>query len=180
MEAARVKWILDPAHSEIGFKVEQLMSTYVKGVFREFDACIYTSGENSMIYEIDLLINPASIDTGDEARDEHLKSSAFLNIENYQHITFFGYSYQKVHNKRSYELYGDLTIKGITRHVKMDVESNGLSKNSGFNIKGKINRADWGLKWNAALEVSGLLVDYDVIINCTVRLREAEMDWQVN
>ncbi len=180
MEAARIKWILDPAHSEIGFKVEQLMSTYVKGVFREFDACIYTSGESFMIYEIDLLINPASIDTGDAARDEHLKSPAFFDIENYKHITFFGYTYQRMHSKGSYELFGDLTIKGITRQVKMDVEAGGLSKKSGFNIKGKINRGDWGLTWNTALEVSGILVDYDVIINCTVCLCESEMDWQVN
>ncbi|MBK9730436.1 MAG: YceI family protein [Chitinophagaceae bacterium] len=172
----KTKWIIDPAHSEIAFKVKHLMITNVKGVFKEFDASIYTTGEDFMTSEVDFFMSPASVDTGDEKRDEHLKSADFFDVENHKQITFIGDTYEKVDDDGSYELYGNLTIKGITKQIKLDVEFGGVMKDpwgnhkAGFTINGKINRKDWGLTWNAALEAGGVLVSDEIRISCEVQL----------
>lgn len=172
----KTKWNIDPIHSEIGFKVKHLMITNVKGSFKEFDGNIYTTDENFMTSEIDFWINPASIDTGDAKRDEHLRSPDFFDVENHKQITFAGNTYEKVDNDGSYELYGDLNIKGITKQVKLDVEFGGIMKDpwgnekAGFSINGKINRKDWGLVWNATLETGGVLVSDEIRISCEVQL----------
>jgi polyisoprenoid-binding protein YceI len=175
-ELTKIKWGIDPVHSEIAFKVKHLMITNVKGEFKEFDASIYTTGEDFMTSEIDFWMNPASVDTGDAKRDEHLKSPDFFDVENFKQISFTGNTYEKVDNDGSYILYGDLTIKGIKKQVKLDVEFGGVMKDpwgnekAGFSVNGKINRKDWGLNWNAALEAGGVLVSDDVIISCEVQL----------
>ena len=178
MEASEVKtkWSIDPAHSEIAFKVKHLMITNVKGVFTEFDASIYTTGEDFMTAEIDCWINAASVDTRDEKRNAHLKSPDFFDVENFKEINFSGNSYEQVDNDGSYELYGDLTIKGIKKQVKLDVEFGGVMKDpwgnhkAAFTINGKINRKDWNLNWNTALEAGGVLVSDDVYISCEIQL----------
>jgi polyisoprenoid-binding protein YceI len=173
---AKTKWIIDPVHSEIGFKVRHLMITNVKGVFNEFDASIYTTGEDFMTSELDFWLNPASIDTGDEKRDTHLKSPDFFDVENHKEINFTGNTYEKVDDDGSYTLYGELTIKGITKQIKLSVEFGGVMKDpwgsekAGFAISGKINRKDWGLNWNAALESGGVMVSDEVVIDCEVQL----------
>ena len=172
----KTKWGIDPVHSEIGFKVKHLMITNIRGTFQEFDASIYTTGEDFMTSEIDFWLSPASITTGDDKRDAHLKSADFFDVENYKEINFMGNSYENVDKDGSYELYGDLTIKGIMRQVKLDVEFGGVIKDpwgnhkAGFTINGKINRKDWGLNWNTALEAGGVLVSEDVYISCEVQL----------
>ena len=172
----KTKWGIDPVHSEISFKVKHLMITNVKGVFKEFDASIYTTGEDFMTSEIDFWMNPESVETGSADRDAHLKSADFFDVENHKQINFIGNTYEKVDNDGSYTLWGDLTIKGITRQVKLDVEFGGVMKDpwgnekAGFTINGKINRKDWGLNWNAALESGGVLVSDDVRISCDVQL----------
>jgi polyisoprenoid-binding protein YceI len=172
----KIKWGIDPVHSEIGFKVKHLMITNVKGTFKEFDASIYTTGEDFMTSEIDFWMNPASVDTGVADRDTHLKSADFFDVENYKQIHFIGNTYEKVDNDGSYELYGELTIKDTTRQIKLDVEFGGVMKDpwgnekAGFTINGKINRKDWGLNWNAALETGGVLVSEVVYISCEVQL----------
>ena len=172
----KTKWGIDPIHSEIAFKVKHLMITNVKGVFKEFDASVYTTGENFMTSEIDFWLNPASVDTGAADRDAHLKSADFFDVENFKQINFVGKSYEKVDNDGSYTLYGDLTIKGVSKQVKLDVEFGGVMKDpwgnekAGFTINGKINRKDWGLNWNAALEAGGVLVGETVNISCEVQL----------
>ncbi len=176
METTKTRWSIDPAHSEIAFKVKHLMITNVKGVFKEFDANIYTTGEDFMTSEIDFRMNPASVDTGVADRDAHLKSPDFFDVENHKQIHFLGTSYEKVDNDGSYELYGELTIKGITKQIKLDVEFGGVMKDpwgnekAGFSINGKINRKDWGLTWNAALEAGGVLVGDEVKISCEIQL----------
>jgi polyisoprenoid-binding protein YceI len=172
----KVKWGIDPVHSEVAFKVRHLMITNVKGVFREFDASIYTTGEDFMTAEIDFWMNPASVDTNDAKRDEHLRGVDFFDVEHHKEITFTANTYEVVDNDGSYELYGDLTIKGITKRVKLDVEFGGVirdpwgNEKAGFTINGKFNRKDWGLNWNAALEAGGVLVGDDVRISCEVQL----------
>ena len=129
-----------------------------------------------MTSEIDFWLNPASVDTGDTKRDEHLRSADFFDAENHKQISFTGNTYEQVDGDGSYTLYGDLTIKGIKKQVKLDVEFGGVMKDpwgnekAGFTINGKINRKDWGLNWNTTLEAGGVLVSDDVRISCEVQL----------
>lgn len=175
-EPVKIKWGMDKAHTEIAFKVKHLMITSVKGVFKEYEASIYTSGEDFMTSEIDFWMNPASVDTGDPKRDAHLKSPDFFDVEHFKQISFTGNTYEKVDNDGSYTLYGDLTIKGIKKQIKLDVEFGGVIKDpwgnekAGFTINGKINRKDWELNWNVALDAGGVLVGDDVSISCEVEL----------
>ena len=178
----KTKWVIDPAHSEVAFKVKHLMITNVKGVFSEFEASIYTTGDDFMSAEIDFWMNPASVSTGDVKRDEHLKAADFFDVENHKEITFTANTYENVDSDGSYELWGDLTIKGITKKIKLDVEFGGVAKDpwgnekAGFSINGKINRKDWGLNWNAALEAGGVLVSETVNISCEVQLARATVE----
>jgi polyisoprenoid-binding protein YceI len=172
----KTKWIIDPMHSEVGFKVKHLMFSNVRGTFKEYDAEIYTDEEDFTNAEISFRIKPASISTGDEKRDAHLRNADFFDVENFQEINFTAHSIVKQNNKGNYELMGDLTMKGITKQIKLDVEFGGMVKDPWgnhkaiFTITGKINRKDWGLNWNAALETGGVLVSEDVWINCEVQL----------
>lgn len=177
MEAAtKTRWAIDASHSEIGFKVKHLMITNVKGTFKEYDASIYTTGNDFLTAEVDFWLNPASVDTRDAGRDGHLKSPDFFDVENHKEITFTGNTYEKTSTEGKYILWGDLTIKGISKRIKLDVEFSGVMKDpwgnekAGFVIQGKVNRKDWGLNWNAALEAGGMLVADDVFINCEVQL----------
>jgi polyisoprenoid-binding protein YceI len=170
------KWSIDPAHSEIAFKVKHLMISNVKGVFREFDASIYTTGDDFSSAKIDFWMNPTSIDTGENKRDEHLKSIDFFEVENHKKIMFVSDSLEKSGEDNSYNLLGNLTIKGITNRIKLDVEFGGTIKDPwgnervGFSLNGKINRKDWGLNWNTVLDEGGLMVSDEVRIICEVEL----------
>lgn len=172
---AKTKWAIDPAHSEIAFKVKHLMITNVKGWFREFNATVYTSGDNFFTSEIEFSMNPASIETGVADRDAHLRSADFFDVENFNAISFNGESY-KITGDDTFELYGELNIKGIRNPVKLDVEFGGVMKDpwgnekAGYILNGKINRKDWGLNWNATLEAGGLLVSDEVRISCEIQM----------
>lgn len=172
----KTKWNIDPIHSEIGFKVRHLMITNVKGLFKEYEASIVTTGDDFMTSEVDFWMNSASIDTGSPDRDKHIKSPDFLDVEHFKQINFLGNTYEQVDNDGSYELYGDLTIKGITKRIKLDVEFGGVMRDpwgtvkAGITINGKINRKDWNLNWNAALETGGVLVSDEVAISCDIQL----------
>ena len=171
----RTKWILDPSHSEIGFKVKHLMVTNVRGVFKEYNGTIYTKGEDFSGADIELSITTVSISTGDTNRDNHLKSPDFFDAVNFKEIKFKGSSLERVADSE-YVLHGDLTIKDISRRIKLDVEFNGIAKDpynntkAGFEITGKINRKDFGLTWNAVLETGGVMVSDEVTIKCDVQL----------
>ena len=171
----KTKWVIDPAHSEFGFKVKHLMITNVKGVFREFKAHIYTSGDDFTTAEIEVRINSASIDTGDEKRDTHLKSQDFFDAETHPQIIFIGKKLDRV-REDTYVLYGDLAIREITMPVKLDVEFAGRmtdpygNEKAGFLIDGKISRKQWELNWNTTLEAGGVLVGDEVKINCEIQM----------
>jgi len=173
--SVKTKWGIDPTHSEVAFKVKHLMITNVKGTFKEFEASIFTSGENFNTSEIEFSLNPASIDIGVSDRDGHLKSADFFDVENYKEITFKGTSIEAI-DEDNYTVVGDITIKGIAKQIKLDVEFGGVMKDpwgnekAGYSINGKISRKDWGLNWNATLETGGLLVSDEVKINCEVQL----------
>ena len=179
-ELTKTKWIIDPAHSEIGFKVRHLMITNVKGTFNEYDASIYTTGDDFMSAEVDFWLNPASVNTGDASRDAHLRSADFFDAETHKQIHFTtDFAIDKVDNDGSYEVWGDLTVKGIKKQVKLSVEFGGIQKDpwgnekAGMTINAKINRTDFGLNWNAALEAGGVLVSEDVRISCEIQLKKA-------
>jgi polyisoprenoid-binding protein YceI len=175
-ERTKIKWAIDSSHSKIGFKVKHLMITNVRGFFTEFDASIYTTSDNFVTATINCQINPASIHTGDENRDKHLKSADFFDVDTFKEINFIANSFEKQDNDGSFILYGNLTIKGVTKQLKLDVRFNGVAKDSSgntraaFSITGKMNRLDWGLNWNSVLETGGVLVSEDVYISCEVQL----------
>ncbi len=169
-------WTVDQAHSEIGFRVKHLMITNVKGVFRTFDIKVGTRSENFEDARIDFSMDPASIFTGDEKRDAHLKSADFFDAEKFGKITFRSKSFTRISDDGNFELRGDLTMKNITHPVKLAVEFNGINKDpwgnqkAGFTVTGKINRKDWGLNWNVALESGGVLVGEEVTLLADVQL----------
>jgi polyisoprenoid-binding protein YceI len=175
MDTTKTKWVIDPVHSEISFKVKHLMISNVKGTFKEFDATVYADGDDFATAAIEFSLKPASIDTGVADRDGHLKSPDFFDIEKYETISFKSESLTKVDDE-NYELSGDMTIKGITKNLKLAVEFGGVAKDpwgnskAGFTLNGKINRKDWDLTWNAALEAGGVLVGETVNIICEVQL----------
>jgi len=170
------KWSLDHAHSEIAFKVRHLMISHVKGTFKTFDASIYTNEKDFTTAEIDLWIDSSSIDTGDAKRDEHLKSADFFDVKNHKQITFRSSTIGKPDKDGNQELWGELTMRGITQNVKLIVRFGGIIKDpwgkekTGFNVSGTINRNEWGLIWNTAIEAGGLMVSEEVIISCDIEL----------
>jgi polyisoprenoid-binding protein YceI len=175
-EITKSKWSLDQAHSEIAFNVKHLMISHVKGEFKIFDASIYTIAKDFTTVEIDLWIDASSISTGDEKRDEHLKSADFFDVQHHKQITFTSGKVEKSEKDGNHELWGELTIKGVTKNVMLNVHFGGIitdpwgNEKAGFAVTGKINRNDWGLKWNAPLETGGLLVSEDVTILCEIEL----------
>ena len=169
-------WDIDPAHSEISFKVKHLVFSSVRGYFKEFNAQIETSGDDFTTLSMDVWINPASIDTRNEQRNTHLKSADFFDVEHFNEIRFSANEFIAAGEKSHYELHGDLTMKGISKHIILQVEFSGLIKDPWgaekalFTIAGKINRKDWGLNYNTVLETGGVLVGEEVLINCEVQL----------
>ncbi len=170
------EWSIDPAHSHISFNVRHLMISQIRGCFESYDANIYTTNKDFTTANIDVWIDAASVTTRDNKRDEHLKSADFFDVENHKQITFTSNTIGKLVCCGNHELWGELTIKGIARLVKLEVQFGGLvndpwgNEKAGFTMIGKINRSDWGLKWNAALETGGLLVSEEVTISCDIEL----------
>lgn len=177
----KTKWVIDKAHSEIGFKVRHLMITNVKGIFKEYKASIYTTGEDFLTAEIDFWMDPSSIETRDESRDKHLRSIDFFDTDHFKEITFTGNTVESEDKKGLYELWGNLTIRGITKKIKLEVEMEGLAtdlegkRKAGFIINGKISRKDWNIQWNAPLETGGVLVGDKIEIYCEVQLTPEEV-----
>lgn len=169
----KTKWVLDQTHSELGFKVKHLMITNVKGEFRKFDASM--EGEDFSRSKIHAIIDAASVFTNEENRDQHLRSADFFDVENNREITFEGTSFTR-QNGDHYLLKGILEIKGIRNEITLQAEYGGINRDpwgnekAGFSIQGKINRRDWGLNWNAALEAGGVLVSDEVKIFAEIQL----------
>ena len=178
-DITQTKWSIDQAHSEISFKVKHLMISYVKGVFKVFDASIYTHAKDFTTAEIDLWIESSSIDTGNAKRDEHLKSVDFLDVEKHKQITFTSSTMGRPDAEGNHELWGELTIRGITKNVKLTAQFGGIIKDpwgnekAGFTVTGKFNRTEWELIWNTTIEAGGIMVGEEVIISCEVELINA-------
>jgi polyisoprenoid-binding protein YceI len=165
---ANTKWTLDPTHSELQFKVKHLMITTVTGSLKSFSAELTTAGDDFTDAEISFTGEINSIDTGNTDRDNHLKSGDFFDGEKFPTMTFKSTSVDK--DGDDYAVRGDLTIKDQTISIKLTAEFGGIAKDpwgntkAGFTLSGKINRSEFGLTWNAALETGGVMVSEEVRI----------------
>ncbi|MFD1628542.1 YceI family protein [Pseudopedobacter beijingensis] len=168
----KASWVLDPSHSELTFKVKHMMISNVKGEFKNFN--VHINGQDLLTAGITAKIKTASVDTNSNDRDNHLKSADFFDAEKYPEMIFESTSF-KQKDDDEYELKGKLTIKNITKEIKLEVEFGGIGKDpwgnekAGFSVSGKINRKDWELNWNAALETGGVLVSDEVKINADLQ-----------
>lgn len=173
---AKQKWVSDAAHSELTFKIRHLMITNVTGRFNSFTVEAETEGENFLNASATATVDVDSITTANSQRDEHLRSPDFFDVNKFRSITFKATKTESVDNDGSYTLYGDLTIRDVTKNVKLDVEFGGVvtdpwgNTKAGFTIHGKINRKDFGLNWNAVTEAGGVMVSDEVKIQCEVQL----------
>jgi polyisoprenoid-binding protein YceI len=170
-----LNWNLDPSHSEVNFKVKHMMITNVNGKFNSFDVKASSSNDSFENPQIEFSANTSSVDTGSEQRDQHLKSADFFDSEKFPQLHFKSTGFKKT-GANSYLLEGNMTIKDVMKPISLNVEGGGLQKDpwgnikTGFSIEGKINRKDFGLNWNAALETGGVLVSEDVKINAEIQL----------
>jgi len=162
-------WTIDPSHSTVEFVAKHMMITTVKGRFAEFTGTIVADEDNLAESSVDVTMQTASIDTRSEQRDGHLRSADFLDVENYPEVTFR--STRVEGTKEEFKLTGDLTIRGVTRPITLDVTFGGEGKDpwggtrASFSAHGKFDRRDFGLTWNVALETGGILVSNEVKIN---------------
>ena len=169
------KWALDPTHSELGFKIKHLMISNVSGVFSKFDVQTETSSDDFSDAEVTANIDVTSINTNNSQRDEHLRNADFFAAETHPNMVFKSTKVEKL-NSDTFNLFGDLTIKDVTKPVKLSVEFNGIAKDpwgnikAGFTVDGKINRKDFGITYNAVMETGGVMLGEDVKINGDVQL----------
>ncbi|WP_156290522.1 YceI family protein [Oceanobacillus salinisoli] len=177
---AKSKWTVDAVHSEIGFSVKHMMISKAKGTFEKYDAVIEADPADLTDSTVEITIDASSVNTRNEGRDDHLRSADFFDVENHPSITFKATDIKKSSDS-NYDLTGDLTIRGTTKPVTVDVTFEGISKDpmsgdtvAGFSGEAKINRKDYGLTWNAAVETGGVLVADEVKINFELELHKQD------
>lgn len=174
-----MNWKIDSAHSHIQFSVRHMMISTVRGEFEEFDGTIDFDQDNPEHSNIEVRIDAASINTREEDRDNHLRSDDFLNVEEYPYLTFNSKRVEPQGDDRG-RVVGDLTIRGVTNEVVLDVDFQGVAKSpwgatsAGFSGSTTINRKDWGLTWNQALETGGVLVGDKIEIDIELELIKQE------
>jgi polyisoprenoid-binding protein YceI len=165
---SKTAWKLDPTHTIVEFSAKHLMITTVKGRITDIEGTIYADEANPADSSVEVTLNAASIDTRTEQRDTHLRSGDFLDVESFPTIKFRS---TRIEGSRDeFKLYGDLTIRDVTREVVLNVTREGQTKDPwggeriGFSASGKIDRRDFGLTWNQLLETGGLAVGNDIKI----------------
>jgi len=165
----KTTWKLDPAHTTVEFSAKHLMITTVKGRITDVAGTIYIDEKNPQNSSVEATLNAVSLDTRTDQRDQHLRSADFLDVEKYPEIKFRSTRIQG--DKDSFKLTGDLTIRDVTKPITLDVEFEGETKDPwggervGFSANGKIDRREFGLTWNQALEAGGVVVGNDVKIS---------------
>lgn len=172
---AATKWAVDPLHSEIHFKVRHLVISTVTGSFKKFHGEVESDENDFENAAIHISMDVNSISTNQDMRDAHLKGTDFFDAESYPEISFESTSFNKNGNG-DYKLAGNLTMKGVTRPVLLDVEYGGSEKDHqnnvkhGFEVTGKINRKEFGLTYNALTETGGLALGEDVKLVANIQL----------
>jgi polyisoprenoid-binding protein YceI len=162
-------WKIDEVHTKIRFSARHMIISEVEGEFKKFDFKMQHEGDEISNAQIEVTIEVNSLNTGSNDRDAHLRSADFFEVEKYPQMKFKSTSFEKV-NDEQYKLRGDLTIKNITKRVELDVRYGGQIKDpwgnirAGFNVRGTVNRFDYGLKWNNLMESGGAIVGKNINI----------------
>lgn len=170
---ATTKWILDPMHSEIHFKVRHMMVSWVTGSFQKFDTEVETNGDDFTTAKVKFTADINSISTNNEQRDAHLRTGDFLDAENHPQLAFESEKLEKIDDE-NYKLFGTLTMRGISKKISLNVEFGGIAQDpwgntrSGFSLTGKINRKDFGVSFSMVSETGSILLGEDVTININV------------
>jgi len=163
-DVLRGTWAIDPAHSSLEFQARHAMIATVRGHFNDFSGSLHLDPEKPTNASGRVEIVAASIDTRQPDRDNHLKSADFLDVDNHDRLVFESTRAEAGDDPESYKLWGNLTIRGISREIELDLTFNGLAvdpfgnQRAGFEATATVNRKDWDLKWNAPLEAGGRLV----------------------
>jgi len=174
---SKTTWKLDPAHTLVEFSAKHLMITTVKGRITDLEGTISADENDPENSSVEVALKAASIDTRTEQRDNHLRSADFLDVENFPAITFKSTAIEG--NKHEFKLIGDLTIRGVTKPITLDVTYEGQTKDPwggeriGFSANGKLDRRDFGLTWNVLLETGGITVGNEIKINIEVEAVKA-------
>jgi polyisoprenoid-binding protein YceI len=170
---ATTKWVLDPMHSEVQFKVKHLVISTVSGSFKNFEGSLETENDDFSDAKVEFSLDVDSIDTTQPQRDEHLKSAEFFDAATHPKISFKSTSLTK--DGDDYKLKGDLTIKGVTKPVSFNVEHGGIAGDfygntkAGFDVTGKINRKEFGLTWDGVTEAGSIVVGEDIKLIASVQ-----------
>ena len=170
-----IQWKIDPAHSEIQFKVTHLMITTVTGYFKRFDLNVETESDDfTTARKIEFTADIDSIDTNNLQRDTHLKSADFFNAEEHSQLKFTGKHYEVAGGDA--RLHGELTIRGVAKPIILNVEFSGIvvdpygQTKAGFTVDGKISRKEFGLTWNAVTEAGQVVVSDEIKVHAEVQL----------
>ncbi len=179
-----ITWKIDPAHSEIQFKVRHLMVTNVTGYFRKFDLNVETESDDfNTAKKIEFTADLDSIETNNEQRDTHLKSDDFFNAEKFKQLKFVSNNYSASGDDAT--LNGDLTIRDVTKPIKLNVEYGGSvvdpygQSKAGFTVTAKISRKEYGLLWNAVTEAGQVVVSDEIRIHCEIQLIKQNVEEDV-
>lgn len=174
MEATvKTNWIIDPTHSEVHFKVKHLVISTVTGTFKSFAGSMESENEDFQDAAIEFTLDVESIDTNQEQRDGHLKSADFFDAAQFPKISFKSTSFKKVGD--DYELLGDLTLKNVSKPVKLNVEYGGRATDfygndkAGFEVSGKISRKEFGLTWDGITEAGAIVVGDEIKLQINVQ-----------
>lgn len=167
-------WTIDTAHSQVSFSVRHMMISNVRGRFESFSGVVDFNEKTPELSTVNVKIDTSTVNTREAARDGHLKSPDFFDAGQYPEITYVSKKVEKVDDNHG-RIYGDLTIKDVTKPVVLDVEYSGQSTMwgktaAGFSAKAKINRKEWGLNWNQMLESGGILVGEDINIDIELEM----------
>jgi len=175
-------WTIDNAHSEINFTVRHMMISNVRGRFENFTGTVDFNEAEPLKSSVDVQIDANSINTRESNRDNHLRSADFFETEKYPYLTFKSQRVEQIDANRG-RIYGDLTIRDVTRPVVLDVEYAGMAKSpwgstsAGFTATTALSRKEWNLTWNKALETGGMLVGDDIKINIELEIvKQAEAE----
>jgi len=173
MEAVKTNWLIDPTLSEVHFKVKHLVISTVTGTFKSFKGSMESENDDFQDAAIEFTLDVSSIDTNQEQRDGHLKSADFFDAEQFPKISFKSTSFKKVGD--DYELSGDLTLKNVSKSVKLNVEYGGRATDfygndkAGFEVSGKISRKEFGLTWDGITEAGAIVVGDDIKLQINVQ-----------
>jgi len=162
------KWTIDPTHAEVGFSVRHMMIATVRGRFGAVNGTVIVDEQNPKNSKVDVTIDARSVDTRQEMRDNHLRSPDFFDVEQFPNLHFVSKRIEGDPRKGEFRVIGDLTIRGVTHEVELKATLEGEGKDpwgnerAGFSASGKLNRSEFGLNWNQALETGGVIVSDEV------------------